>query len=252
MCDQDDNILSQFLPDMKDLNMEILNLYLMSESIILDDDLIKLTVAPNLSKSQVAINLYQIVKSRHKLTQFLTALKRSSEQNPWHGELHKKISKEREQRRASVSSVKSKVHTLAHDIHAFTKPGELESRGSEYKVSNNEPTTKFETQIQDMHPGESDPHNMNLSAPTDSSTAPLTGTSMETNQYSPSNKTDNTITEEDKCKSKFTMAKKIQYTYKRWGAWSPEVDFFPFLVHIENSAEVEKHVYFPSSRSTSY
>ena len=197
--------------------MEDLNLYLMSESVILDDDVIKLTVAPNLSKSQVAMNLYHIIKSRHRLTQFLRALKRSSEQNPWHGELYKKISKEREQRRTSVSSVKSKVHTLAHDI--FTLPGELESRGSEYKVSNNEPTTEFEMQIQDMHLGENDlqiSNNMDLSAPTDSSTAPLTGMNMETNQHSPSKNIDETAgttTEKDKCKSKFYNGQKIQYTH---------------------------------------
>jgi hypothetical protein len=204
MNDRDDNILNQFLPDMKDLNMEDLNLYLMSEFVILDDDVIRLTVTPTLSKSQVAMNLYQIIKSRRKLTQFLTALKRSSEQNPGHGELYEKISRDREQGIASVSSVKSKVHTLAQDI--FTQPGEPESRSSEYKVSNNEPTTDIETQVQDTHVGETDPqisNNTDLPAPTDLSTAPLTDISMETNQCSPSNETAGTASEKDKCKSKF-------------------------------------------------
>ena len=127
---------------MKELNMDDLNLYLVSESAITDNDVIRLREAPQLPKNQVAFNLYCIIKSRHTLPQFLNALKRSSEENPWHGELYEMISKERERRMASQHMIRSKSLSLNKVKHStlsfFSLPGEVECHSIEYSIQEDE------------------------------------------------------------------------------------------------------------------
>ena len=140
--DDPDNVLSKFLPELKELNMNDLNIYLLSELAISNDDLIRLTEAPQLPKSRVALNLYHTIKSRHTLIQFLKALKRSSEENPWHRELHEKISKERERRMASKRRSKSlRLSKVKHSKPSFfSLPGEVERHSSEYRIQDDEET----------------------------------------------------------------------------------------------------------------
>ena len=85
------------------LNVEVLILYLLSEDAIGDDDPPKLTVSGQLSKTQVLVNLQQIIATRGTIEQFLQALKRSSEDHTGHKELYDAMVAER-QRRTSVSS----------------------------------------------------------------------------------------------------------------------------------------------------
>lgn len=203
---------------MKELNMSDLVLYLISESAIEEDDVINLTVAPQLSKSQVAFNLFQTVKTRHTVPQFLKALKRSSGHNPWHGELYEKMMEEREHRVALQSSAKSKslnlskVQNLAHDL--FTLPGELESRRSEYKVTDMIETARVDLQLKDL---EIDP--INTSSPpshavmctsTDTSTLPLTDLNMSDPSNHQTLNVNQTKAEEDNTKSKL---------YRRWNGY---------------------------------
>ena len=115
-----------------------LTVYLLAELVIVQDDIIRLIESPQLSKSQAALNLLKIIKENRSLPQFLKALERSSKDNPLHGELHEKITKERESRETSQSTTKSKSLNLskaAHDL--FSLPGQVEDRGSEYRVSDN-------------------------------------------------------------------------------------------------------------------
>lgn len=136
--DDPDNVLSKFLPELKELNMNELNLYLLSELAITDNDVIRLTEAPRLPKCQVAMNLYHIIKSRHTLPQFLKALERSSKDNPGHEELHGNISKERERRIASQRIARSKSLTLNKAQHSttsfFSLPGEVECQSSGHRI----------------------------------------------------------------------------------------------------------------------
>ena len=85
------------------LNVEDLILYLLSEDAIGDDDPPKLTVSGQLSKTQVLVNLQQIIATRGTIEQFLQALKRSSEDHTGHKELYDAMVAER-QRRTYVSS----------------------------------------------------------------------------------------------------------------------------------------------------
>ena len=87
------------------LCIDSIKLYLLEESVINDDDMVKLTVSAQLSRTDVIMNLRNIIRRRNVLDKFLKALKRSSceDNNPGHKELFDMISKERE-RRLSLTS----------------------------------------------------------------------------------------------------------------------------------------------------
>ena len=104
--------MRRFLPEMKRVvNIEDLILYLMSENAIGDDDTPRLTVSGQLSKTQVLVNLQQIIATRGTTEQFLKALERSSDDHTGHKELFTKMVAER-RRRKSVSSQRSISSTL--------------------------------------------------------------------------------------------------------------------------------------------
>ena len=129
--------------------MNDLNIYLLSELAITDHDLIRLTEAPQLPKNQIALNLYHTIKSRHTLLKFMKALKRSSKDNPGHGELHRKISKERERRMASQRIARSKSLRLSKVKRSipsfFSLPGEVERHSSEYRIQEDDNVVQLES-----------------------------------------------------------------------------------------------------------
>ena len=91
-----------------------MKLYLLSENAIGDNDLPKLTVSGQLCKSQVLVNLQQIVATRGTIEQFMQALECSSEDHAGHKELYDTMVKER-QRRISVSSRRSSTSRLTRN-----------------------------------------------------------------------------------------------------------------------------------------
>ena len=98
------DVMRQFLPNMKRLlNVEDLTLYLLSKNAVGDDDIPKLTISGQLSKTQVLVNLQQIITTRGTVEQFLLALHASWDDNPGHKELYDMMTAERE-RRMSVTS----------------------------------------------------------------------------------------------------------------------------------------------------
>lgn len=97
--------MKKYLPDMNRLvNLEELNLYLMSENAIGDNDLPKLTVSGQISKPQALLYLQQIIVGRGAFEQFLTALENSSNDHPGHKELHTKMMEERGHRMSNAGT----------------------------------------------------------------------------------------------------------------------------------------------------
>ena len=97
--------MKKFLPDMNRLvNLEELNLYLMSENAIGDNDLPKLTVSGHISKPQALLYLQQIIVGRGAFEQFLTALEKSSNDHPGHKELHTMMIEEKRRRTSNAGS----------------------------------------------------------------------------------------------------------------------------------------------------
>lgn len=104
--------MPRFLPEMKRLlNIEDLILYLLSENAIGDDDPPKLTVSGQLSKTQVLVNLQQVITTRGAIEQFLLALERSSEDHMGHKELYDKMTAERQRRMSTYSSSSRRLST---------------------------------------------------------------------------------------------------------------------------------------------
>lgn len=104
------------------LNLEELNLYLISEEVVGDDDIPKLTVSTgHITKTQALIHLHQIILGRGTFEQFLTALNRSSADHPGHKELHSKMIEERS-RRMSNTGIES--ITATNPLVTLVEPGE--------------------------------------------------------------------------------------------------------------------------------
>ena len=114
-----DSMLQYHLPEMKSyLNMEELSIYLLAEHVIDHDDIVKLTVTGQLSKSQVIINLHNIIKSKKMATQFLSALKRSAAKQPAHEELLEIITASKQQTLSQSSESAQNAPTISAEFQS--------------------------------------------------------------------------------------------------------------------------------------
>lgn len=107
------------------LNLEELNLYLISEEVVGDDDIPKLTVSTgHITKSQALIHLHQIILGRGTFEHFLTALNRSSADHPGHKELHSKMIEERSRRMSNTGIESITATNPLSELVTLVEPGE--------------------------------------------------------------------------------------------------------------------------------
>ena len=143
------DVLRPFLLNMKQLlSIDSIKIYLLAENVINDDDLVRLTITPLLSKSDALINLRDIIRSRNVLDNFLNALKRSSidDKNPGHKELFEMISKERERRLSMMSHEGDVLNPEINNIVQETVGNHTEPCINDQESGDNEPGSAVATQ----------------------------------------------------------------------------------------------------------
>ena len=112
-----DTILCNLLPEItKLLDLDDIQVYLLSERVITRNDLPKIKITDQNSKNSAIVNLYEIVVAREVLENFIKAIRRSSEDHPGHKQLLEMI-EERKSRRSVTVTTKL---TIADSEHSST------------------------------------------------------------------------------------------------------------------------------------